>query len=240
MIADGIIKTFRTASGEEAVLRGVSFALTPTDHLAVLGASGSGKTTLLRILAGLERADAGRISLGDDDISDWPPERRRVVYMPQDALLFPHLSALENVLFPLRVQGVSDADARERARPLMTRLGLDAHAGKRPDALSGGQRQRVAFGRAILASPRVLLLDEPFSALDHAARSEMQSVFLDVVVEQSLATLFVTHDPGEALRIGSRWGHLAAGALHLFHDREAFVTADRTGIPQERSFWASI
>ena len=240
MITDSIEKSFRTGTDEEAVLRGVSFALASTDHLAILGASGSGKTTLLRILAGLERADAGRVSLDDADISDWPPERRRVVYMPQDALLFPHLSAEENVRFPLQVRGVSDADARERARPLLMRLGLGAHADKRPDALSGGQRQRVAFGRAILASPRVLLLDEPFGALDHAARSEMQSVFLEVVGEHSLATIFVTHDPGEALRIGTRWGHLASGTLHLFQDRDAFVAAECTGIPQERSFWASI
>jgi ABC-type Fe3+/spermidine/putrescine transport system ATPase subunit len=232
--AVGLTKSF----GAELVLRGVELTAAAGTSLAILGRSGVGKSTLLKILAGLVTPDNGSVMMDDADLTRAKPEARGTVYLAQEALLFPHLDVLENVAFALRLRGAPDASARVRA--MLAELGLEAHAHKRPDALSGGQRQRVAFGRALLASPRALLLDEPFGALDAETRSEMQDLYRRLMQEHRLAAVFVTHDAKEALTIGTSFGYLEAGQLHTYPSRAEFAADPRTGVAAEARFWRDL
>jgi putrescine transport system ATP-binding protein len=232
--AQGIRKRY----GAEDVLRGGDVSLGEHQTLAILGRSGSGKTTLLRILAGLERADAGRLEVDGRLLDGVPPHRRGVVYLSQEPLLFPHLTACENVAFAARLRGDSDAEARAQA--LLRDLEIGEHAGKRPDQLSGGQQQRVAFGRAALAHPDLLLLDEPFGKLDVETRATMQDLYARIAHEQGLTALFVTHDLKEALRVGDAFGLMAAGRLSQYASRDAFVDDPATGVRDELRFWEGI
>jgi putrescine transport system ATP-binding protein len=234
--AQDLAKRFR---GEE-VLRSVDLTLDAGTTLAILGHSGSGKTTLLKTLAGLEALDAGRVWLDGDEVTRVPPHLRRMVYLYQEPLLFPHLSVLDNVAFGRRVRGERRDEARERARGLLDRMGVGPHGDKRPHMLSGGQRQRVAFGRALIVEPRVLLLDEPFSALDGRTRRDMQALMLDVVRSTSLSTIFVTHDLKEALTVGDRFGTLDQGMLHLYSDRASFLGDPNVGALSELQFWQDL
>ncbi len=232
----GLTKRF----GTEAVLSGVSFGVAEGETLAVLGRSGSGKTTLLRVVAGLTAADAGTVALGGLPLNGLPPEARGAVYLYQEPLLFPHLDVRGNVAFGLRVQGVPRRDARTRADTLLDELDLAAHATKRSDQLSGGQRQRVAFGRALAVRPRLLLLDEPFGALDAETRGQMQRLFQSVAHAHGITALFVTHDLKEALVVGDRFGLMEAGRLRVFESRAAFAADAATGVADEVAFWACV
>ncbi len=178
--------------------------------VAVLGPNGAGKTTLLRCLAGLRPLDAGRVTIGGTVVDDpaarvfVPPERRSIGFVFQDALLFPHLSALDNVAFGLRRRGARTVDARRRALEWLARLGTEYLAQARPRELSAGQAQRVALARALAHEPRLLLLDEPFSALDAAVRIEMRRALRMALVKFTGAVVLVTHDPVEALSLADR------------------------------------
>lgn len=231
---DGIAKRFAS----ENVLRGCDVRVDEHQTLAVLGRSGSGKTTLLKILAGLESADAGRIVVGGRALGGLPPHKRGVVYLSQEPLLFPHLSACENVAFAARLRG--ERDAEERARTLLADLEVAEHAHKKPDQLSGGQQQRVAFGRAVTAHPDLLLLDEPFGKLDVETRATMQDLYARIAREQGLTALFVTHDLKEALRVGDHFGLMVAGKLEQYPSREAFVADPATGVRDELRFWENL
>lgn len=226
--------------GPERVLDAVDLRVEPGKTLSVLGQSGSGKTTLLKAMAGLEGLDAGEVWLDGRDVSREPPERRRMVYLFQEPLLFPHLSAIGNVAFGLRVAGVPRDEAEERAADLLRDLGLIEHARKRPNQLSGGQKQRVAFGRALVVAPRVLLLDEPFGALDGRIRSEMQELFRRVIHERGMTTVFVTHDLKEALIVGDAFAILEGGTFEAFADRASFLESPRAGARDELEFWRSV
>ncbi len=232
--ASGLTKSF----GSEQVLRGVDLSAAAGTSLAVVGRSGAGKSTLLKILAGLITPDSGSVMMDGADLTRLKPEARRTVYLAQEALLFPHLDVVENVAFALRLKGATDATSRVHA--MLAELGLGAHAHKRPDALSGGQRQRVAFGRALLASPRALLLDEPFGALAAETRSEMQDLYRRLMHEHRLAAVFVTHDVKEALTIGTSFAHLEVGLLHTYDSRAAFAADPRTGVADEARFWREL
>ena len=227
----------RKRYGAETVLDGVDLQLRPGTTLAVLGASGSGKSTLLGILAGLEAADAGQVWVDGRDVTREPPERRQVVYLYQEALLFPHLTAYENVAFGLRVAKLPRAEIAARTRAMLERLALGSRAHRMPNQLSGGQRQRVAFGRALVLEPRVLLLDEPFGALDPGTRDSMQRFFREVVAAQGTSTVFVTHDLKEALRIGDDFARLSDGKLSFHPDRQSFLRDPRVGALEELRFW---
>jgi ABC-type sulfate/molybdate transport systems ATPase subunit len=210
------------------VLENVSFAFGATDgvrdlnlqalageQLALLGPSGVGKTTLLRAIAGLHAVKSGRILLNGRDITTLAPERRGVVYLHQTPALFPHLSVLDNVAFPLEVRGVARADARAQASVLLARVQLDALASRSPTALSGGQRHRVALARALAARPQVLLLDEPFAALDPSLRAEVRDAVFTLLTATSDTSrrddasekpvvMLVTHDVDEAVALTQR------------------------------------
>lgn len=195
------------------LLRGVSLTVAPGETVAILGPSGSGKSTLLKIIAGLEPLDAGRIVFNDKDITRQPPERRRFALMFQDFALFPHLDVQDNVAFGLVEQGLRKADARTQARAMLERFGLQDFAHARVTQLSGGEQQRVALARALITRPRVLLLDEPFSALDAEMRLQLREEFRHRIAAFNMATVLVTHDEAEARSMGTRGYRVVQGGL---------------------------
>jgi molybdate transport system ATP-binding protein len=195
----------------------VELAVATGELVVLLGPNGAGKTTLLRALAGLLAVEQGRVVLDgvvleDTEAGTWvPTERRPVGFVFQDYLLFPHLSALENVAFGLRARGLPRAEARRRAAAWLERVGLAGHAGARPRALSGGQAQRVALARAMVGEPRLLLLDEPLAALDAATRTEVRRDLRRHLASFDGTRLLVTHDPLEAMALADRLVVLEGG-----------------------------
>lgn len=199
------------------LLNGVHLRVHSGETVALLGASGSGKSTLLKIVAGLEAPERGSVWFGDQDITRQPPERRRFALMFQDFALFPHLNVQDNVAFGLREQGVGKAVAREQARELLARFGLSAHATARVWTLSGGEQQRVALARALITRPRVLLLDEPFSALDASLREQLRAEFRERIQTAGMAAILVTHDELEARAMAQHaWGVQGGQLLRLW------------------------
>jgi ABC-type Fe3+/spermidine/putrescine transport system ATPase subunit len=181
--------------------------------VALLGASGAGKSTLLKIVAGLEQADAGKVFFDQQDITQLPPEKRHFALMFQDFALFPHLNVLDNVAFGLIEQKLSKKTAREQALAMLERFNLVTHAKDKVTTLSGGEQQRVALARALITQPKVLLLDEPFSALDAELRQSLRDEFKQHITNMGIAALMVTHDEVEARAMANRGVRLAAGQL---------------------------
>ncbi|HEY3811079.1 MAG TPA: ABC transporter ATP-binding protein [Acidimicrobiales bacterium] len=196
----------------QPVLDGVDLSVEQGSFTAVLGASGSGKTTLLRVIAGFERIESGVVRLGatvfDDGRSLLPPERRRIGYVPQDGALFPHLRVAANVAF-----GLPRKAGRQRIGPLLEAVGLTGMERRYPHQLSGGQQQRVALARALAIEPEVVLLDEPFSALDAAMRATVRREVAQILREQGTTTVLVTHDQDEALSMADRVAVLRDGRI---------------------------
>ena len=187
--------------------------------VAVLGPNGSGKSTILRALAGLLALTGGRVEL-DGQVLDDPatrtrvaPERRPVALMFQEYLLFPHMSALENVAFGLRARGTDRRDARQRAAAALERLGVGPVAAARPGGMSGGQQQRVAMARALVTEPRLLLLDEPLAALDVSTKAEVRRHLRSVLTASTSANLLVTHDLLDAVALASRMVVIENGGI---------------------------
>jgi putative spermidine/putrescine transport system ATP-binding protein len=174
------------------------------EFFSMLGPSGSGKTTVLRLVAGFERPTAGRILLGDEDVTDLPPHRRDVNTVFQDYAIFPHMDVLTNVEYGLRVKGVDRRERRRRAEKALGSVRLEGFGKRRPTQLSGGQRQRVALARALVNRPKVLLLDEPLGALDLKLRREMQLELKQIQRDVGITFVFVTHDQEEALSMSDR------------------------------------
>jgi sulfate transport system ATP-binding protein len=208
---DGITKTF--AAGTAAVLNGVSLHVPAGALGALLGPSGSGKTTLLRIIAGLERLDGGRVQLGPADITHIPARLRGIGFVFQHGALFEHLTVFENIAFPLRIRHRPAAEITERVTELLALMQIETLRARRVTALSGGQAQRVALARALAPRPQLLLLDEPFAALDvhvrHALRHWLRALHDDLQV----TTLLVTHDHEEALGLADRVAVLHDGRV---------------------------
>ena len=207
--------------------------------LVLVGESGSGKTTLLRLLAGLLRPDRGHISVDgtvwfDHDARVWmPPVDRAVGVVAQDHALFPHLSAADNVAFGLRAQRRPAGEVRRRVADALERLGIAALAGRGPHELSGGQQQRVAIARAIVLEPRLLLLDEPLSALDAQARREIRGELKRLLASLRCGTLYVTHSPAEALAFGERITVLEAGRVSQSGTRDDLMRLPRSAYVAE-------
>ena len=203
--------------GQYKALTDVSLDIPKGELVALLGPSGSGKTTLLRIIAGLETPDEGRVFLDGEDATDVAPRYRQIGFVFQHYALFPHLSVFENVAFGLRVMARAERPEEERIRARVAeilKLVRLTNLGERfPSQLSGGQRQRVALARALVIRPRVLLLDEPFGALDVTVRTELRRWLRELQQELGLTTIFVTHDQEEASAICDRIAILNEGAL---------------------------
>ncbi len=204
------------------------------ETVAVLGPNGAGKTTLLRALVGLTPLDAGRVVLDGETLADAtagihvPPERRRIGVVFQDHVLFPHLSALENVAFGLRCRGTRRSTARRQAGAWLDRVGLSDQAGARADQLSGGQAQRVALARALASEPRLLLLDEPLSALDATTRPAIRRDLRRHLDDYDGMCLVVTHDPLEAMALADRLLVLEAGRVVQSGTKEELISRPRS------------
>ncbi len=198
---DNVTKSFAGVQ----VIKGISLSIRKGEFVSLLGPSGCGKTTLLRMIAGLEEATSGSIHIGGTDSTRLPPEQRDIAMVFQSYALLPHLTVLENVMFPLRMRKLGDrAEQRERAEAVLHLVQLSPLAQRRPRQLSGGQQQRVAVARAIVSSPKVLLLDEPMSNLDARLRESMQEELIQIHRKTGLTTVFVTHDQEEALEVANR------------------------------------
>jgi ABC-type Fe3+/spermidine/putrescine transport system ATPase subunit len=199
--------------GKNIVLRDISLDVAEGEFLTILGESGSGKTTLLRIIAGFERASAGEVWMGEARLDLQPPYRRRVNTVFQNYALFPHLTVEENVAYGLRVAKRPAAEVASRVAEALAKVKMSAHAKSKPSKISGGQQQRVALARALVNRPRLLLLDEPLSALDANLRRQMQLELKSLQREVGISFIFVTHDREEAMVMSDRIALLRSGEL---------------------------
>jgi putative spermidine/putrescine transport system ATP-binding protein len=199
--------------GSVRALDGLDLTVAQGELVALLGPSGCGKTTALRVVAGFEHPDSGEVLVDGEDITRVPAHRRDAGMVFQSYSLFPHLSALDNVAFGLRMRGVGRAERRARAGELLDLVGLPDKADRYPHQLSGGQQQRIALARALALRPRVLLLDEPLSALDARVRLTLRDEIRRLQQELGITTLFVTHDQEEALSMADRVAVMNAGRL---------------------------
>jgi putative spermidine/putrescine transport system ATP-binding protein len=207
------LRELTRAFGAAKALDGMSLEIAPGELVALLGPSGCGKTTALRIVAGFETADAGEVLIDGRDVSRVPAARRDMGMVFQSYSLFPNMSALDNVGFGLRMRKANGTVRRQKAGELLEMVGLSAQAAQFPHQLSGGQQQRVALARALAIEPRVLLLDEPLSALDAKVRLQLREQIRTLQQRLGTTTLFVTHDQEEALSMADRVGVMRAGKL---------------------------
>ena len=214
---DGIAKSF----GGRRVLDGISLRLETGSIMSVLGPSGGGKTTLLNVILGITDPTDGRLLYDGEDLTRVPMAKRGFNIVFQDYALFPNLSAHENIVYGLRNNpGVS---TREEIGELVSLLGLEEHLGKRIDELSGGQKQRVALARTLVMKPRLLLLDEPLSALDGVIKESIKSKIRQIVTQFNLTTIMVTHDPEEACTMSDRVLILNEGRIAQYDTPENII-----------------
>jgi spermidine/putrescine transport system ATP-binding protein len=199
--------------GKNVVLRDISLDVAEGEFLTILGESGSGKTTLLRIIAGFETASAGEVWMGAERLDQQPPYRRRVNTVFQHYALFPHLTVEQNVAYGLRVAKRPEAEIASRVEEALAKVKMSAHAKSKPSKISGGQQQRIALARALVNRPRLLLLDEPLSALDANLRRQMQVELKSLQREVGISFIFVTHDQEEAMVMSDRIALLRSGEL---------------------------
>lgn len=195
------------------ILRDVSLCVEDGAFASVLGVSGAGKSTLLGVISGLIEQTGGSVMFDGRVVDGVPAHRRDVAVVFQDSRLFPHLNARENIMFPLKMRGVSRARCRERAEELLEAVQLAGLGGREVHELSGGQRQRVALARALAPRPGAVLLDEPFSGLDESLRDDMRQLVLDLHERMGTTMVMVTHDPIEALAMSHRVIYLAEGRV---------------------------
>lgn len=212
---EDVSRSFAAAPGQSAGVHQLKFHVDPGEIVCLLGPSGCGKSTTLRLAAGVERVDAGVIRIGDEIIDGSgrfvPPELRRAGLMFQDYALFPHMNVLSNVMFGL--SRIPAAEREARACTALERVGLLHHAASWPHTLSGGEQQRAALARALAPAPRVMMMDEPFSGLDGRLREAVRDQAISLLREAGTPTLFVTHDPDEALRTANRIILMRAGRI---------------------------
>ncbi len=205
----GVVRRF----GPVTALAGVDLTVAEGELLTILGPSGSGKTTLLKVVAGFEIPDEGTVHLGAEDVTLAPPRQRDVGMVFQNYALFPHLTVAQNVAFPLEMRRLAKPERDRRVAEALALVELSGYEARLPRQLSGGQQQRVALARAIVFNPRLLLLDEPFGALDRKLRESMQLEVRRLQRRLKLTTLFITHDQEEALILSDRVAVMNAGLL---------------------------
>ncbi len=217
----------RRFNADAPALDGVDLAVRPGEFVALLGPSGSGKTTLLRILAGLDFPDSGAVRIGGRDVARLPARERGIGFVPQNYALFRHMSVFENVAFGLRVRPRAarpgSAEIAARVRRLLELVQIPELERRYPDQISGGQRQRVALARALAIEPALLLLDEPFSALDAQVRKGLRAWLRDLHERLGITSVLVTHDQEEAMEIADRVAVLRAGRLAQFDTPAALL-----------------
>lgn len=195
-----LIKTY----SDKTVLNGISFTVHNGEFLSVLGPSGCGKTTLLRILIGIEPFDSGHIQKDGEEISNLPPNARGMGIVFQNYALFPNMSVLQNVMYPLKFQPKLKKNAKNIALDIIEKVGLTEHIGKKPNKLSGGQQQRVAIARTLALSPDIVLFDEPMSALDAANRVALRKEIKEIQAKFGITMIYITHDQEEAFSMSDR------------------------------------
>jgi len=231
--------------GKYLALDDLSLSVAPGEFVSLLGPSGSGKSTLLGILGGFVTPTAGRVKIGGQDVTFMPPHKRDIGVVFQNYALFPHLTVGENVAFPLRARRVPKGDWAAKVRDALAMVELSGYEDRRISAMSGGQRQRVALARAIVFEPRLILMDEPLSALDKQLRDTMQIELRELHAKLGATTIYVTHDQREALTMSDRVAILSQGKLvqvdapQQLHDHptDAFVArfiGEATLIPAKR------
>ena len=219
--------------GQVRALDGLTLDIAPGELVALLGPSGCGKTTALRSLAGLDDPDSGRVVVDGRDITDMPANQRDMGVVFQAYSLFPNMTAHDNVAYGLRLRGTGAADRKRRVDELLELVGLGRHAAHYPHQLSGGQQQRVALARALAIRPKVLLLDEPLSALDAKVRRLLREEIRRIQLMVGTTTLFVTHDQEEALALGDRVGVMSAGRLEQIAPPDELYDRPRTAFVAE-------
>jgi putative spermidine/putrescine transport system ATP-binding protein len=205
----GVTKTY----GAVHALDGVDLDVKSGEFLTLLGPSGSGKTTLLMVLAGFTRPDSGSLKFGDDEVIRTPPHKRGVGMVFQNYALFPHMTVAENIAYPLKIRSLSGAEIGSRVEAALETVQLGGYGDRRIGQLSGGQKQRVALARAIVFEPRILLMDEPLSALDKKLRDRMQIELRHLHDKLGMTTVYVTHDQREALTMSDRIAVINHGRL---------------------------
>jgi spermidine/putrescine transport system ATP-binding protein len=217
------------SNGTVRAVDGVTLDIANGEFFALLGPSGCGKSTLLRMIAGFETPTAGRVFVGRDDVTDLPPHKNPVNLVFQHYAVFPHLSVEQNVGFGLRYHGCRDrAQSNRRVDEALELVRLAGYGKRRPDQLSGGQRQRVALARALVLRPKVLLLDEPFGALDAKLRREMQIEMKELQRTLGITFIFVTHDQDEALTMSDRIAVMNLGRVEQCDTAERLFERPRT------------
>lgn len=202
--------------GEMLAVDNVTLDVAPGELVALLGPSGCGKTTLLKTIGGFVRQSAGQVSIGGKVVDALPPHRRQVGIVFQNYALFPHMTVAANIAYGLDIQRLSRAEKAARVGEMLAMVHMDQHAGRYPRQLSGGQQQRIAIARALAVRPGLLLLDEPFSALDKSLRLDMQIEVKRIQRQAGTTTVLVTHDQEEALALADRVAVLRAGRLEQF------------------------
>ena len=218
------IENIEKSFGNTSVLKGVNLDVASGQLISILGSSGCGKTTLLRIVAGLERATSGHIYFGEELQDQITVEKRAIAMVFQKALLFPSMTIGENVAFSLRAQKNPPKDIEKRVEEMLELVRLPGFSSRRPGELSGGQEQRVSLARALMRNPKVLLLDEPLSALDANLRVEMRNFIREIHDSFEMTTLFVTHDQEEAMAISDKIAFMDSGILEQYDVPESFVS----------------
>lgn len=208
-----ILKNIQAGYGENSVLRDFSLFAEDGELVALLGASGCGKTTVLKIIAGLHEAEAGEIQLDGKNITNIPAEKRGTAMVFQKPLLFPYLTVAENIAFGLKMRNLAKNEIREKVAENLQLVQLEGFETRLPHQLSGGQEQRVSLARALVTNPRILLLDEPFSALDAELRVEMRNLVRKLQRRLKITTVFVTHDQEEAVALADRIAFIDGGEL---------------------------
>jgi len=204
IVAENLSKHWTTADGDVRAVDRLSFAFDEGTLNVLLGPSGCGKSTTLRLIAGLEQADGGKVSIAGRDVTRLPPSQRNVAMVFQSYALFPHLSVAENIVFGLRVRKIDPASIESKLKRVAELLGLAQLLERKPSQLSGGQQQRVALGRAIIAEAPVCLMDEPLSNLDAQLRQEMRAEIRNLQRQLGITMVYVTHDQVEAMSMADR------------------------------------
>jgi ABC-type sugar transport system ATPase subunit len=234
------VKNISKKFKNQQVLKEICFNVDAHQTLSILGKSGCGKSTLLKIIAGIETVDGGKVNLQNQNVLSLPAQKRKIVYLFQEALLFPNMNVFENIAFGLKIRNIKKHIINTKVKDMLLQLELDGYDKKMPHELSGGQKQRVAFGRALILNPPLILLDEPFSSLDVETRSNMQQLYKKIAKEYQITALFVTHDLKEALLMGDKICFMENGVLEVYEDKQSFIRSEKTGVQNEINFWNNL